>query len=41
MNSKYPWFLDFYSKNPFRNNSVNVVINSAGLLVLDYVGEKR
>lgn len=41
MYAKHDWFHDFYSKHPFRNNRINVVMESARMLRLDYIGENR
>jgi len=35
---KHHWFHDFYSKNPFRNNRINVAIESAKVLRFGYYG---
>jgi hypothetical protein len=41
MAKKHPWFHGFYSKNPFRNNRIAVVIESTRALRLGYLGTNK
>ena len=41
MAKKYPWFHGFYSKNPFRNNRINIAIESVRTLRLGYLGTNK
>jgi hypothetical protein len=41
MQKKYPEFHDFYSRNPLRNNRINIAVESARMLNRDYVGTDK